>query len=87
VLDVRAAFVRYQQVRAELDFLKSKTRPEVESSIRRTAAAFKEGHVTYLIVLEMNRQLIDTYGREALLYADLRRAWAELERGVGRRLR
>jgi cobalt-zinc-cadmium efflux system outer membrane protein len=86
VLDVRMSFARYEQVRAELDFLQKKTRPEVEAAIRRAEAAYKEGNVTYLIVLEMNRQLIDTYLREAQLYADLRRAWAELERGVGRRL-
>jgi cobalt-zinc-cadmium efflux system outer membrane protein len=59
----------------------------VEASIKRAEAAFAKGGVTYLIVLEMNRQLIDTYAREALLYADLRRAWAELERSVGRRVK
>ncbi|MDB5313336.1 MAG: czcC 1 [Gemmataceae bacterium] len=87
VLDVRLAYARYRQGRAELDFLQQKTRPEVEAAIRRAETAYKEGNVPYLIVLETNRQLIDTYAREALLYADLRRAWAELERGVGRRLR
>ena len=86
VQDVRTAFARYQQARAELDLLQRKTRPEVEAAIRRAEAAFKEGNVTYLIVLETNRQLIDTYAREAQLHADLRRAWAELERTVGRRL-
>ena len=87
ILDVRQAHARYLQVRSELDFLRKKTRLEVEAAIARVDAAYKEGNVTYVIVLEMNRQLIDTYSREALLYADLRRAWAELERGVGRRLR
>jgi len=61
-----------------------KTRPEVEATIKRAQAAFEKGGVTYLIVLEANRQLIDTYVREAQLTADLRRAWAELERSVGR---
>lgn len=86
VLDVRAAYARYEQARAELDLLRQKTRPEVEAAIRRAETAYKEGNVTYLIVLESQRQLIDTYAREAVLYADLRRAWAELERAVGRRL-
>lgn len=86
VQDVRTAFARYQQARAELDLVRGKTRPEVEDAIRRVEAAYKEGNVTYLIVLEANRQLITTYAREAQLAADLRRAWAELERGVGRRL-
>lgn len=87
VQDVRTAHARFRQARAELDVLKGKTRPEVEAAIKRAEAAFAKGGVTYLLVLETNRQLIDTYGREAQLYADLRRAWAELERSVGRRLR
>ena len=87
VFDVRTAFARFAQARAELDLLRTKTRPEVERVIQRTEAAFAKGGVTYLLVLETNRQLIDTYVREAQLSADLRRAWAELERSVGRRLR
>jgi len=87
VLDVRQNFARCQQAHAELDFLLKKTRPEVETAIHRAEIAYKEGNVTYLIVLEMNRMLIDTYAREATLYADLRKAWAEVERGVGRKLR
>jgi outer membrane protein, heavy metal efflux system len=86
VMDVRTAHARYLQARTELDFLRGKTRPEVEVALRRAEAAYKEGNTTYLIVLETNRQLIDTYAREAQLSADLRRAWAELERAVGRRL-
>ena len=87
VQDVRTSYARFQQARAEMDALKTKTRPEVEASIKRAEAAFEKGGVTYLIVLETNRQLIDTYTREAQLSADLRRAWAELERSVGRRLK
>ena len=40
--------------------------------LHRAEAAYKLGSVTYLLVLESNRQLIDTYAREALLNADLR---------------
>lgn len=87
VQDVRTAHARYQQARGELDALKRATRPEVEAAIKRAQAAFEKGGVTYLLVLESNRQLIDTYAREAQLYADLRRAWAELERSVGRKLK
>ncbi len=86
VMDVRTAFARYEQARAELDFLRAKTQPEVEAVIRRTETAYKEGNVTFVIVLETQRQLIDTIARDALLRAELRRSWAELERSVGRRL-
>jgi cobalt-zinc-cadmium efflux system outer membrane protein len=86
ILDVRTAFARYRQARDELDFLRKKTRPEVEANLRRADSAYKEGNATYLIVLETTRLMIETYIREAQLSADLRRAWAELERGVSRRL-
>ncbi|MBM3981708.1 MAG: TolC family protein [Planctomycetes bacterium] len=86
ILDVRRAHLQYQQARAELDVLRTKVRPEVEAAIRRTEAAYREGNVTIFIVLETTRQLLDNYLREAQLHGDLRRFWAELERGVGSRL-
>jgi cobalt-zinc-cadmium efflux system outer membrane protein len=86
VQDVRTAHARFTQAEEQLDFLRRKTRPEVEAVLKRAEAAYKVGNVTYLLVLEANRQLIDTYLREAQLQADLRRFWAELERAVGRRL-
>ena len=86
VQDVRTAYARYEQARGELDLLRTKTRPEVESAIRTAEFGYNEGNATYLLVLENNRQLIATLAREAQLAADLRRAWAELERAVGRRL-
>ena len=86
VLDVRLAHTRYRQSSAELDILRKTIRPEVDASIRRAQKAYEDGNVPLLIALEANRQLIDTLGREALLKADRRRAWVELERSVGRRL-
>ena len=85
-LDVRLAHARTLQSAAELDILRKSIRPEVDASIRRTQKAYEEGNVPLLIALEANRQLVDTLGREAVLKAEQRRAWAELERGVGRRL-
>ena len=55
-------------------------------AVRITRVSQEKGNVPFLLVLETNRQLLDTFGREAQLHADLRRAWAELERAVGRRL-
>ena len=86
ILDVRLAHIRYRQARSELVILRESVRPEVEAGIRRAEKAFENGNASYLIVLEITRQLIDTYTREAQLRADLRRAWADLERSVGRRL-
>ena len=86
ILDVQRADLLFQQAAAEHDFVRNKVRPEVETAIRLAQAAYREGEVTYLIVLEVTRQLLDNYLREAILQGDLRRAWAELERSVGRKL-
>ncbi len=86
ILDVQRANLLFQQAAAEHDFVLNKVRPEVETAIRLARAAYREGNVTYLIVLEVSRQLLDNYLREATLQADLRRTWAELERSVGRKL-
>lgn len=85
-LDVRQAHLRYRQASAELEIIRQKLKPEVEANIKRAEKTYKDGGAPYVIVLETTRQLIDTNNREAQLLADLRRAWAELERSVGRRL-
>lgn len=85
-LDIRQAHYRYAQARAELEILEEKTQPEVEQAIRRAEAAYREGNTPYLVVLETSRQLLDSRLRREQLLAELRRSWADLERGVGRRL-
>ena len=86
ILDVQRAHLQYQQAYAELDLLLTKVRPEVEAAIRRSQAAYQEGDVNYLIVLQSTQQLIDSRLREAVLRAAARQAFSELERAVGRRL-
>jgi len=60
--------------------------PAVETAIRRAESAYREGDVSYVVVLETARQFLDSRLRQEQLRAELRRAWAELERSVGRRL-
>jgi cobalt-zinc-cadmium efflux system outer membrane protein len=86
VLDVHQAHVRYTQARTEIEFLEQKVRPEVEAAIRRAEAAYREGNTSYVVTLETTRQLLDSRLRQEQLRSELRRAWAELERSVGRRL-
>ena len=85
-LDVHRAWTLHAQARAELDYLNGQVRPEVETAVHRADRAYREGNVSYLLVLEATRQLLDSKLREVQLQAELRRAWAELERSVGRRL-
>ncbi|MCI0461463.1 MAG: TolC family protein [Gemmataceae bacterium] len=86
VLDVYQAHYRYAQAGAELEVLDARVLPEVKDAIRRTELAYREGNTPYVVVLETTRQLLDSRLRWHQLQAELRRAWAELERSVGRRL-
>jgi cobalt-zinc-cadmium efflux system outer membrane protein len=86
ILDVKLAAVRYDQAKSEIDVLRNSVRPEVEASIIRAEKSKLAGNAAVLLELEATRQLLDTLNREAQLKADLRRAWADLERSVGRKL-
>ena len=86
ILDVRLAHSRYNQALAEREVLDNKVLPEVEAAIRRAESAYREGNTPYVVVLETTRQLLDSRLRREQLVAELRRAWADLERSVGRRL-
>jgi cobalt-zinc-cadmium efflux system outer membrane protein len=86
ILDVHLAHLRYTQALADLQVLDRQVRPEIEAAIRRAESAYREGNTPYVVVLETTRQFLDTRLRREVLQADLRRAWAELERSVGRRL-
>ena len=86
ITEVRQSAARYQQTSTELNTLRKTVQPEVEAAIKRSEKAYQDGNASYLIVLETTRQLIDTYNRDAQLVAERQRAWAELERSVGRHL-
>lgn len=85
-LDVYQAHLRFAQSQAELNVLNEQVRPQVEKAIRQTENAYLEGNTPYVVVLQTTQQLIDSRFREVQLQTDLRRAWAELERSVGRHL-
>jgi cobalt-zinc-cadmium efflux system outer membrane protein len=85
-MDVQQAHARYLQAARELEILEGKVAPEVETGVRRAEAAYQAGDTSYLLVLESTRQVLDSRLRRVQLWAELRRAWAELERSVGRRL-
>ncbi|MFO0911904.1 MAG: TolC family protein [Pirellulales bacterium] len=86
MLEVHQAHLRYEQARAELQVLDDRVMPEVETGIRRAESAFREGDAGYLVVLQASRQLLDSLARREQLRGEIRRAWAELERSVGRHI-
>lgn len=85
-LDVQQAHLRLDQGRAEILILREKVLPEVQKAIQRTERAYREGNTPYVVVLQTTQQLIESRLREEQIEADLRRAWADLERSVGRHL-
>src|SRR5262245_44861833 len=85
-LEVREAYARFIQAREDLKLVRSSLRPAADRAIALATRAYREGETALLQVLDNTRQLIDVRLREAQVRADLRRAWADLERSVGRRL-
>jgi cobalt-zinc-cadmium efflux system outer membrane protein len=86
ILEVRQAHAQHVQAAADYQKWTEEIRPAVEEAVRRAEATYEKGGASLVLVLETSRQLIDTRAREAQLRADLTRAWAELERAVGRRM-
>jgi cobalt-zinc-cadmium efflux system outer membrane protein len=61
-------------------------RPALEDVVALAERAYQAGETSLVQVLDASRQLLDARVREAQAATDLRRARAELERSVGRRL-
>lgn len=84
--EVRQASTLYTQAAADYRQWTEEIRPAVAKAVRQAENTYKEGGTSLLLVLETSRQMIETRTREAQLRADLAKAWAELERAVGRKL-
>ena len=85
-LEVKQAHTRLQQAREERELWRSRAIPQAEAAVQSVQGALKEDGVSLLLVLDTTRQLLAAKGRELDAAAECRRALAELERSVGRRL-
>jgi cobalt-zinc-cadmium efflux system outer membrane protein len=86
ILEVREAHARFVQAREDLRVRRELIVPELEKAVKLAENAYRNGETPLVQVLDVNRQLLDARVREAQAEADARRARAELERSVGRRL-
>ena len=86
VLEVREAHTRLAQAQQSHEQWQKHILPPLEESARLTEKSGSAGNVAYLFVLETERKLSDARLKAATAAADVRRARAELERSVGRRL-
>lgn len=87
VVEVREAHTRLQQATEAWRAFESEVTPAFEELERRSQRAYELGELSPLAVHENTRQLLTARVRQAELAAETRRAWAELERSVGTRLR
>lgn len=85
-LEVQEAFRQVLQARETLGSVRGHILPQIEEDIRISQKAYAAGDVAYLFVLETSRRLYDVRVQEADASAALRRATAQLERAVGRKL-
>jgi len=86
VLDVREAHARLAQAREQLRVFRTELLPAMERAVDLAEKAYQAGETPFVQVLDASRLLLDARVREAQAAADLRKARAELERAVGRRL-
>jgi len=85
-LEVSEAHTRLRQAREALAAWRREIVPPLEENVRQAEKAYQAGATSLLLVYENTRQLNTARLREMEAAAELRRARAELERSVGRRL-
>lgn len=86
VLEVRQAHIRLSQADQDLKTWNNEILPALETTVTQGEKSFQNGDTNLLLMLEASRRLVEAQIRAAEVTADLRRARAELERSVGRRL-
>jgi cobalt-zinc-cadmium efflux system outer membrane protein len=86
VQEVRVAATQARQSAENLEILENRVAPALQEALTLAQNAYEDGGASYLLVLQTATQYLDARGRILDQTAALRRALAELERGVGRTL-
>ena len=85
-LDVRTAHTQLEQAQLNLQLLREEILPALQQTQELARRTYENGGAPYFLVLQTTTQYLDSRMRELQLEADMRRAVAELERGVGTKL-
>lgn len=85
-MEVSQAYIQYLQAKTDLEIWRDQILPLASQAVTSSRKALEENTVSLLLVLETTRQLLNAQQREREADAQMRRAIAELERSVGRRL-
>jgi cobalt-zinc-cadmium efflux system outer membrane protein len=82
-LEVRTAHTQMEQAQQNLNLVRNEILPALQQAQELARRNYENGGAPYFLVLQTTSQYLDARSRELQLEADLRRAIAELERGVG----
>ena len=85
-LDVRTAHTQLEQAQQNLQLVRNEILPALQQTQKLARRNYENGGTPYFLVLQTTTQYLDARTRELQLEADMRRAIAELERGVGTKL-
>jgi cobalt-zinc-cadmium efflux system outer membrane protein len=85
-LSVSEAYARYELAQKSYQLWNSSVVPSLEQAVTLSANTYGTGDVSYLPVLEANRQLLDAKLRQAEATAELRRATSQMNFALGKRI-
>lgn len=85
-LEVRTAHTQLEQAQQNLQLVRNEILPALQQTQELARRNYENGGAPYFLVLQTTTQYLDARTRELQLEADMRRAIAELERGVGTKL-
>lgn len=86
ITEVRASTASVEQADSNLRLLRKDVLPDLKDTVKLSEASYQSGGDGYFLVLQATSQFIDSRIRELELEAELRRAVAELDRSVGRKV-
>ena len=84
--DVTGARTQLAKAQEALHSWRREVLPPLNDAVEQTTRAYQAGELSLLAVHEATRERVTARLREAELMAAVRRAQAELERGIGRKL-
>ncbi len=82
-LDVAQAYQRYQQSWQSYQIWAGATLPALEDAVRLSQSSYRNGDISYLPVLEAQRQLLNAKLRRVEIQADIRRSVSGLNFSIG----
>lgn len=82
-LDVSNAYQRYEQAWQSYRVWAGATLPALEEAVRLSQSSYKNGDISYLPVLEAQRQLLNARLRRVEIQADIRRSVSALNFSIG----